>query len=138
LDVQCIPKSKRLLVVHLIMLRHRKPKIRLVPKFDTPPALTAVDTEIARNQGSSVAIEATPERMQAAKKMPTPSLTHIIEQKTWENGQLHQELAYQQRKHGASMYLLEEVRLVVGSLQQALLNFQKLNTEFEDDTDGGR
>ena len=73
--------------------------------------------------------------MQAAKKWPTPSLTQIIEQKTWENGQLRQELAYQQRKHGASMYLLGEVRLVVESLQHALHNFQKLNTESEDDVE---
>lgn len=109
-----------------------------MPNIDTPPALTAVDTEIACNHGSSVAVEATQGRMQAAKKMPTPNLSQIIEQKTWENGQLRQELAYQQRKHGASMYLLEEVRLVVETLQQTLLNFQKLNTEFEDDIDGGR
>jgi hypothetical protein len=40
------------------------------------------------------------------------------------------------KKHGASMYLLEEVRLVVGSLQSALINFQKLNTEFEDEFSG--
>jgi hypothetical protein len=37
--------------------------------------------------------------------MPTPSLSQIIEQRTWENGQLRQELAYQQRKHEASMLL---------------------------------
>jgi hypothetical protein len=74
--------------------------------------------------------------MQAAKKMPTPSLSQLIEQRTWENGQLRQELAYQQRKHSASMYLLEEVRLVVASLQQALDNFQRLNAEPEDNVVG--
>jgi hypothetical protein len=121
----------------IMMLRHKRPKIRLIPNSDTPPLPTALDEEIARNQGSSVAIEATQERLQQAKKMPTPSLAQIIEQRTWENGQLRQELAYQQRKHGASMYLLEEVKLVIDSLQQALVNFQKLNMDFEDEGEGG-
>ncbi|KAF2803675.1 uncharacterized protein BDZ99DRAFT_547025 [Mytilinidion resinicola] len=98
------------------MLKNKRTKHRLLLSSDRPPALTAIDTEIDRNQGSSVAIEATQAKMQAAKKMPTPSLSQLIEQRTWENGQLRQELAYQQRKHSASMYLLEEVRLVVASL----------------------
>jgi len=118
------------------MLKHKRTNIRLLPNPNLSPSLTAVDAEIARNQGSSVAIEATQENLQAAKKMPTPSLSQIIEQRTWENGQLRQELAYQQRKHGASMYLLEEVKLVVTTLQQALVNFQKLSTEFEDEVVG--
>jgi hypothetical protein len=116
------------------MFRHKRPKPPPLPTHsDIPPAPTAVDVEIANHQGSTVAINATQERMQAAKKMPTPSLSQMIEQRTWENGQLRQELAYRQRKHGASMYLLEEVRLVVESLQQALLTFQKLNTDLEGD-----
>jgi len=106
----------------------RKPKL---PPNDMPPVPTAIDLQIAEHQGSTIAIEATQERMQAAKLMPTPNLTQIIEYKTWENGQLRQELAYSQRKHGASMYLLEEVKLVVESLQQALVNFQRLHTEFD-------
>jgi hypothetical protein len=116
------------------MFRHKRPKPSPLPTLsDTPPAPTAVEVEIASHKGSTVAIDATKERMQAAKKMPTPSLSQMIEQRTWENSQLKQELAYRQRKHGASMYLLEEVRLVVESLQQALLTFQKLNTDLEDD-----
>ena len=63
--------------------------------------------------------------------MPTPDISIIQQQREWENAQLRQELQYQRRKHGASMYLLEEVRLVVESLQEALMNFQKLNSEFE-------
>jgi hypothetical protein len=33
------------------------------------------------------------------------------------------------------MYLLEEVRLFVESLQQALMHFQKLNTEIENESE---
>jgi hypothetical protein len=45
------------------MVRPRKTKIQLVQNADAPPALTAVDAKIADNQESSIAIEATQERM---------------------------------------------------------------------------
>lgn len=76
------------------------------------------------------------ESTQAAKKMPTPRLSQMIEQRTWENEQLRNELAYHQRKHAASVYLLEEVRVVVESLHQALANFQRLNEDTEDGVAG--
>jgi hypothetical protein len=65
--------------------------------------------------------------------MPASDISIIEQQMAWENTQLSEELKYQRRKHGASMYLLEEVKLVVEALQQALVNFQKLNAEFEDE-----
>lgn len=115
------------------MHRHKRPRIKLLQSHDGPPEPTPIDAEIARHQGSSIAIEATRESLQAAKNMPTPSLPKIIEQRTWENGQLRQELAYQQRKNRASIYLLEEVKQVVESLQQALVDFQKLNRVVEEE-----
>lgn len=96
---------------------------------------TAVDAEISRNQGSPVTIEAANENLQAPKRIPSPSLSQMIERRTWENGQLREELSYQKRKNGASMYFLEEVRLAVESLQQALVNFQNLNTEIENESE---
>jgi hypothetical protein len=116
------------------MLRTKRTHIKLLQNRDKPPELTPIDTEIAQHQGSSVAIEATQERLQASKNLPTPSLSRIIEQRTWENGRLRQELAYQQKKNGASMYLLEEVKNTIESLQQALVNFQRLN-RMEDDVE---
>ncbi|KAI9855643.1 MAG: hypothetical protein M1813_009689 [Trichoglossum hirsutum] len=116
------------------MVKPKRSKIRLFRSTPGgPPAPAAVDVKIAHNEGSSVAIEATKERLQASKNIPTPSLSQIIEQKTWENGQLRQELAYQHRKHGAGMYFLEEVRSVVVNLQQVIINFQKLQEEIEDE-----
>lgn len=79
-----------------------------------------------------MADEAALESTQATMKMPAPRLSQMIEQRTWENGQLRNELAYHQRKHAASVYLLEEVRVVVESLHQALANFQRLNEDTED------
>ena len=87
------------------------------------------------NQGSPITIEAANENLQAPKRMPSPSLSQMVERRTSENGQLMQELMYQQRKHGTSMYFLEEVKLAVESLQQALMHFQKLNTEIENESE---
>ncbi|KAF2818122.1 hypothetical protein CC86DRAFT_309878 [Ophiobolus disseminans] len=94
-----------------------------------PPAPTPIDIEIANHNGSTVAIEATPERVQAAKKMPTPSLSQMIEQLTWQNGQLRSEIDYHQRMHGPSLYLLQKTKLVVTSLQQMIENFESLQNE---------
>jgi hypothetical protein len=52
----------------------------------------------------------------------------MIEQNTGGNGRLKQEIAYQQRKQGLGLYLLEEVRLVVEKLQQAVTEYQRLQT----------
>lgn len=110
--------------------KRSRPRIALLGS-DQPPTPTPIDAEIARNNGISVAIEATNENMQASKTIQTPSLSEMIEQKTRENGRLRQELAYQQRKQGAGLYLLEEVRLVVERLQQAVIEYQRLQTTID-------
>lgn len=94
-----------------------------------PPAPASIDIEIASHNGSTVAIEATPDRLQAAKKMPTPSLSQMVEQLTWQNGQLRSEIDYHQKKHAASLYLLQKTRLIVKSLEQAIENFGSLDGE---------
>jgi hypothetical protein len=109
------------------MFRHRKSKTR---PLSSPDGLTpkATDAEIAPNQEPS---EATQENSQAVKKLPTPTLSQIVDQKRWENEQLTQKLTYQQRKHGASMYFLEKIKLAVDSLQLALINFQNFNSRLD-------
>lgn len=116
------------------MFKRKRPQAQFASsERDAPPTPTAIDLEVARHQGSSVAIEATEDRSEASKKMPTPSLSRMIEQRTWENEQLRQNLMFQQRKHGASMYLMEEVKLIVESLQQALANFHQLNADVDNE-----
>jgi hypothetical protein len=115
------------------MLRRKRTKGPFWPSI-THIALvpTATEAEMASCSGSTVEDEAALESTQATKKMPAPRLSQMIEQRTWENGQLRNELAYHQRKHAASVYLLEEVRVAVESLHQALANFQRLNENTED------
>lgn len=111
------------------MHKFRKLKPRLIiPVSDRPPAPTPIDAEIARNNGTSVAIEATSENMQASKTAYTPSLSEIIDQRTRENGRLRQELDHKQSKLGASVDLLEELRMIVERLQQAIINYQMRTT----------
>lgn len=98
---------------------------------DAPPVPIAIDIEIAKCNGSTVAIDAMPDRLQAAKEMPTPSLTQMVEQLTWQNGQLRLEIDYHQRRHAASLYLLQKARLIVQSLEQAIENFASLDEVLE-------
>jgi len=118
-----------------------------------PP--TPRDIENFRNQGTS-AIAAT-QQIQAAKNMPIANLSKIVEQRTRENLQLQQHLAFQQRrnkvgvrlrervisaaellherKNKAGVHLLESVISAVELLQQAMLEFQKHNWELTSESD---
>ena len=105
----------------------------MLPASDGPPAPTNVDIEIARNNGTTVAMEATDNSLQASKSISTFSLSPTIEQRIRENGRLRLELAYQHRKHEANLYLLEEVRPAVERLRLVAIRFQKLLKEIEDE-----
>lgn len=76
------------------MHKFKRPRPRLTLQMsDRPLTPTPIDVKIARNKGTSVAIEATNESLQASKTAQTLSLLEMIEQKTRENGRLRQELA---------------------------------------------
>jgi hypothetical protein len=98
----------------------------------TPPTPTVVDAKIARNHGTTMAIEASREKIQTSKRMPTPDLSEIIQERTRQIIQLEYELTYLEEKHGAAEYLYEEVVLVLTSLQNALLSSCKLSTDIGD------
>ena len=113
------------------MQKSRRPKIRLqLPgtENDAPPKPTPIDVEIARHNGTSVAIEATTESLQASKNDPTPSLKEIIKHKTSENGRLREELARLQSLQGPNKYLLDEVTLSIERLHRAVIEYHRLET----------
>ena len=111
------------------MLRHKREKFRLLHDSSNNSDPTV---DFHSQEAPERAREA-PEIPPVARKIPQPNLSQMIEQRTWENEQLRKELIYQQRKHGLSVYLLEEVKLVVDSLQKALQNFEQCNTEIENE-----
>ncbi|KAI9658225.1 MAG: hypothetical protein M1821_002357 [Bathelium mastoideum] len=104
------------------------------PPSDGPPIPNEVDIEIARHNGSSLAVDATRERLQAAKFSPTPSLSQIIEELTRENGRLRRELAFRHRLDRLGHDLHDEAGYIIERLRMALINFRQgqkdIETEF--------
>lgn len=119
------------------MLRHKRTKILPITPPRGPPLGDAVKAEAARKDGSSVPTEHTNKKLQGSKKMPVPNLSQLIEQKTCENDQLRRELDHERDRYRASyrarMYIAAEASRVVESLQQALINFQELHKEIEEE-----
>ena len=115
----------------LIMLRRKRKHLRLNTNDISGP-ITLQDAPDVSN--SSVSQMNSSSARGISNKIPTSSLPQIIEQRTWENEQLRQELLHQQRKHAIGMYLLEEVKLAVESLQKALDHFERCNVEIESET----
>ncbi|KAI9767638.1 MAG: hypothetical protein M1840_005509 [Geoglossum simile] len=110
------------------MFKPKRPKICILPSIPEKPPI--IDAEATRNEEPPAATDVTKE---ASKTIPALNLTEMVEQRTRENSQLRRELAYQHRKQGASIYFLEEVRIAVDSLQEAVIRFQDLRKEIENE-----
>ena len=108
-----------------------KKDIHHIPNLNLLPLSITVPIKSDHKKDNSSTLEVNTKTLQTAKKISASSLTQIVEQRTWENNQLRQELAYQQKKHGASMYLFTEMQTAIKALQQALYNFQRSNIEIE-------
>jgi uncharacterized protein (DUF3084 family) len=85
--------------------------------------------KIANNHGTTMAIEASREATQAAKKMPTADLSQMIRERTRQIMQLEQELLCLEQKYGAAEYLYQEILLVLSTVQEALGNLGKLSAD---------
>jgi hypothetical protein len=112
------------------MHKFKRPRIRLLfpePGSDKPlPSPPPIDEEIARNNGKSVAIEATNERLQASKTITTPSLSEIIKYQNRETDQLQRKLAYMQRKQALDTYLVQRGTQAKEVLEEAIIEYQRL------------
>jgi hypothetical protein len=98
-----------------------------------PAAPSPVDLEIGRNNGITVAMEATTERLQASKKLPVPDLAQRVQQLTKDNGRLRLEVAYHQNLQRATENLREDVRFVIESLERAIAEFSNVQRVVEED-----
>ena len=104
-----------------------------IPSTEAPPKPTDVDMKIARNQGSTLAIETTAARLEASKSLPTPSLSDLIYELTRQNGHLRQEVAYHVRKDSGTLYLEQEAKYLLERLRMALITFAKMRQEARDE-----
>ncbi|KAI0117241.1 hypothetical protein F4813DRAFT_160609 [Daldinia decipiens] len=93
--------------------------------MDRPRPPRPLDETIAKANGSSVALDATRENLEAGKTAPTPSLKEIIEIRTRENGRLREELAYLHQIQILGENLREEVQYLSERLQLAISSFRK-------------
>src|SRR5947207_880557 len=110
MDTECHPS-------HL-----RRPKPRVMHASDRPPQLSQVDRIIGLYNGSTTAIEATPERLQALKQFPNPSL---LELQKW-NSSLKHEVAYYQQIEQAWNEFQDVITQVSEKLQKALSKLDKV------------
>jgi septal ring factor EnvC (AmiA/AmiB activator) len=103
--------------------QHPKPCVEALP--DGPPRLSPIDTIIKLHHGSSSAIEATPQRLQAAKQQQFPSFQEEIEQLQKQNSSLNHEMAYYRQMEQARKEFEKDVSRTWERLQKALQKLRK-------------
>lgn len=81
-----------------------------------PPTPTALDIKIGKYQGTTLALDARPETVQASKKLPIPTQVEWIEQLTKTNGRLRCELQYYRGMEAATTRLQDAVTRIKGDL----------------------
>jgi hypothetical protein len=117
---------------HAVMNRSHQLKVGTPHRSSRPPALTAIDNLIDRNQGSSVALEATRARMEPSKRM-TPTPFQRVEQLTRENAALREEMARFHRLQSANAYFIKETKEALDLLQQAVYEWRKAQKDIDND-----
>lgn len=106
---------------------------RINKPSDKPHAPMAIDIQIGLHRGSTAALEATPERLQATKKLSPPSTAERIEELTRENGRLRLEIRYYQRMRDVTQELFDDTKFVVGRLSTTITRFTQVQREAEND-----
>jgi hypothetical protein len=94
------------------------------PNCDPPPP-TQIDLAVARKNGSTIAIDATTERMQSSKKTPTPSLSEIIYEVKKENTRLRAEANYERQRALLGQRLAEEMQFIYERLRMSIINYNQ-------------
>jgi hypothetical protein len=107
----------------------RQLKARVKGPTDGPPPLSPIDKIIQLHYGSSTAIEATPERLQASKQYPIPSLPERIEQLQRQNSNLNHEVAYYRQMEPYRMEFQDVVTQVLEKLEKALCKLGKIQQQ---------
>jgi hypothetical protein len=107
----------------------QRPKPRVMGTSDGPPRPSRVDRIIDLHKGSTTAIEATPEKLQASEESSISSLPERILQLQMQNGRLYQEVAYYRQMEQAREKFQDIVTQVSGELQRALSKLGKIQRQ---------
>jgi hypothetical protein len=117
MDTDCHPRRPR----------RQKPHIK--GTLDRPPRLSPVDKIINLHHGSTTAIEATPQRLQASKQYPIPSLPERIEQLQTQNSNLNHEVAYYREMEQYREEFYNEVIQIKEDLKKTLSKFCRIQQQ---------
>jgi hypothetical protein len=117
---------------HAVMNRPHQSKDVTPHRSSRPPVLTSIDNLIGRNQGSSVALEATLARMETSKRT-TPTPFQRVEQLTRNNGVLREELAFCHKLRSADEFFIKQTKEALDLLQQAVFEWRKAQKDIEND-----
>jgi hypothetical protein len=98
-----------------------------------PPALNHIDILLSRNNGSSIAIDASQEHLQASKTLPALSAEDNIIELNRVQGRLRRELTYSYELNNLGRDLVDEVDYVVERLRIAIINFKQGQKDVENE-----
>ncbi|KAF3031396.1 hypothetical protein E8E12_000423 [Didymella heteroderae] len=98
--------------------------IQETPRHD-PPRMTAIDVEMARMRGTTIAVEATQEHLQASKTATTPSLTDIIAAKERLVGRLRCELHFERESRILGDRLAGDLQLLIERCNMAVEMYEQ-------------
>ena len=107
----------------------QRPNQRAKASTDGPPQLSPIDKIIELHHGSSTAIEATPERLQASKQYPIPSLPERMEQLQRQISSLNHEVAYYRQIEPYRKEFEDKVERLGGDLEKALFKLGRVQRQ---------
>jgi hypothetical protein len=115
------------------MNKHHQPKVHPSNRSSRPPDLSPIDVLIDGAQGSSVALEATPARIKASKRMLHLTPFQKNTQLARDNAALRAELARLHRMESAYAYFTKDVKEGVEILQQAIFELRKAQKDIDNE-----
>jgi uncharacterized membrane protein YgaE (UPF0421/DUF939 family) len=105
--------------------RPRRLNTNAKPFSDGPPQLSPIDRIISLHHGSTTAIEATRQRLQASKQLPTSTLSERIEELQKQNSSLNHEIAYYREMEQYRKEFEYEMARVKEQLEESLFKLAK-------------
>ncbi|KAH8587323.1 hypothetical protein B0O99DRAFT_527015 [Bisporella sp. PMI_857] len=98
-----------------------------------PPQLSPIDRIINLHHGSTMAIDASPQRLQASKYDPVPNLSERIEQLQRLNSRLNREVAYYREMEQPRKDFEKDMIRVKDKFEKALLKLRTSQQQVDDE-----
>ena len=118
---------------HITMNEPRQAKVHTSHRLSRPPLPSPIDVLIDRNQGSSVALEATSARMEASKRMMILTPYQKNMQLNKDNAALRAEMARLHKLESANAYFTKDIKEALGILQQAVFEWRKAQKDIDNE-----